>query len=279
MAFTERLRKVKKAAVMAWLAIAGVVAPVKAQTAEVVPEKAAVTAAVEHTDAKKKKQFEAAVRAGAPKEEIAKYIDFPGFIPVTKDGQFDKEKASAWAEKLAPYMKVLAEKGKTMSAADAYKAFKETTGQKDVSLEDFERVCKVAQAAATEYDKRWPKRVAGPIAALILVGLALGAGNLTFKAGRSGIEDIKGKCFGANNDLGDIVGFTFIAGVTALASIGAFRVGETTASAMLTTPEREIRGAYSRMYDTYVDKTIDAQKKQFQQLEWDQVKQALSPQK
>ena len=279
MAFSERLKKVKKAAVMAGLAVAGVAAPIKAQTAEAMPEKATVTATAKHTDTQKKKQFEAAVRAGAPKEEIVKYMDFPGFMPVTKDGQFDEKKASDWAEKLAPYMKVLAEKGKTMSAADAYKAFKETTGQKDVSLEDFEQVCKLTQEAAHQYGNKWINIALGSIVGFVAAAFALGTGSMAFGIGKEIVRDLRRH----RADLiasGDIIGLTFFAGLTAAATFGSYAsIERGLISGLLSTPEREIRSAYSRTYDYYVGKTIDTQKKQLQQMEWDQVKQALSPQK
>ncbi len=49
----------------------------------------------------RKQVFESAVRAGLPKEEIAKYVDFPEFIPVDKDGRLDKKQVQ---EMLHPFV-------------------------------------------------------------------------------------------------------------------------------------------------------------------------------
>ena len=277
MTFTKRLQRVKKAAVMTGLAVLGVVAtPVKAQTAETVPEKAAVTATTESADTQKKKQFEAAVRAGAPKEEIAKYMDFPGFIPVTKDGKFDEKKATDWAEKLAPYAKILAEKGDKLTPKAVYGIIREATGREDISFKEFEQVTQMAKEALETHKLKWPTVALGGtivlgtgLFALALFGgaVAMGSGSiLSFKDNKK--DSLKFLT-------GAVLSTVFATGLSSM----SLTYGAATVNAFRDTPERSITRLYSSIYDSYVDNTIKAQQKQFQQMEWNQAKQALSPQK
>ena len=278
MTFTKRLQRVKKAAVMTGLAVLGVVAtPVKAQTAEAVPEKAAVTATTESADTQKKKQFEAAVRAGAPRKEIAKYMDFPGIIPVTKDGQFDKEKASDWAEKLAPYMETLAKKGQTISALDAYKAFIKTTGQKDVSLEDFIATCAIAKEAIERNKNKGFGVTVNTTGAFVCTWLMLSCGMATAFAAAYTAEKIAEKKPLAA--LVPLAGLVAAGLATYYLALGAFYSGKGAVSTLMNSPKREAQNIYAELYDSYIDYAVRHQQKQFQQMEWDQVKQALSPQK
>ena len=278
MAFTERLKKVKKAAVMTWVAIMGAATSLEAQP-QPVPEKTGITESVEQANTQKKKQFETAVRAGAPKKEIAKYIDFPAIIPVTQDGQFDKEKASDWAKKLAPYMETLAKKGQTISALDAYKAFKKTTGQKDVSLEDFEQVCEISKDAIRgAQDKGDGIGIAmSSTASLICAWLMLSLGWATALAATCTADAIYRKK--PLDAIGPLAGFVAAGVATYYLALGAFYTGKEATSMLMSSPKREAQNIYAQLYDSYVDRTIDIQQKQFQQMEWNQVRQALSPQK
>ena len=92
MSISEKLKKTKKALVAGALTMAAVAAPIKGQSAEATAEKEP-SRTVEVSKAQKARQqlLEAAVRANLPKEEIAKYVDFPEFMPVNKNGQLDQK--------------------------------------------------------------------------------------------------------------------------------------------------------------------------------------------
>ena len=98
MSIKEKLKEAKKktnkaiAIGAAALAVAVTAAP-KAKANESKSEKLSATK-VETTEIQKQRHqmFEAAVRANLPKEEIAKYVDFPEIIPVDKNGQLDEKK-------------------------------------------------------------------------------------------------------------------------------------------------------------------------------------------
>ena len=145
MSMKNKLKGVKKAIVTAALGAAAIGAPLKGSAAETTPEKEGISTS-EMANVRQQ-QFEAAVRAGRPTAEIAKYVDFPATIPVTKDGQFDKEKAEELSEKLTPYVNALLKKGESISAVEAYKAYKESMGETDFSFEDFQRVQNLAEEA------------------------------------------------------------------------------------------------------------------------------------
>jgi len=95
MSISEKLknvrRKAKKAVLTGALAMAAVTAPVKGQSAETEPTAKDAITAVASKDAMRQKMFESAVRANLPREEIAKYVDFPEFMPVNKNGQLDEK--------------------------------------------------------------------------------------------------------------------------------------------------------------------------------------------
>ncbi len=95
MTIKEKLKKANKKTktgiVTGALAMAAVLAPVKGQTAEAEPLTKDATTLVASQGATRQQMFETAVRANMPREEIAKYIDFPEFIPVDKNGQLDKK--------------------------------------------------------------------------------------------------------------------------------------------------------------------------------------------
>ena len=275
MSFSEQLKKTKKAVITTALAVAAAVAPIKGQSQEAKPE-AESDKTVEVSKAQKERQqmIEKAIKSGAPKEEIAKYIDFPEFIPTTKDGQFDQKKADEWAKKLAPYMKTLAEKGQSVSAAEAYKAFKESTGQKDVSLQDFEQVCKMAQEAMKGNKDKKSDIGAYVFMALAAAGIALVSGKFAYSIGKEGVKE-----YTRFRSIGTAA---FDLGIAAFpAVISLFMAGGSVASSkeaidgFKSTPERETCRIYSRMYDTHVDNVVKDQQQKFQQLEWAEAKQLI----
>lgn len=49
---------------------------------------------VEVSKAEKASKLKKAIEQGLPKEELLKYIDFPEWMPVTKDGKFDEKQAA-----------------------------------------------------------------------------------------------------------------------------------------------------------------------------------------
>ena len=72
------------------LALGAAVAPlaVKANT-----ETNATPKAVELSRAEKATKLKEAIKSGASRDELLKYVDFPKWMPVTQDGQYDKDKA------------------------------------------------------------------------------------------------------------------------------------------------------------------------------------------
>jgi len=177
MSVKETLKK-KSGSVIAGVALglAALSGTVKGETAEAKetsrPDKDAITATVNESE-QRQQQLRAAILSGATQKEFVKYVDFPPFIPVTKDGQFDKARAKECSEKLVPYLKVLSEKRETMDAANAYKAFVETTGQKDVSYKEFKSVMDVAEKSMLEYQTEQGTR-SNPGDAFIVAALAAG---------------------------------------------------------------------------------------------------------
>ena len=96
MSISEKLKRVHKkaktAVITGVLAMAAVASPLKGQSVEATAEKdPSRTAEVSKAQKARQQLFEVAVRANLPKEEIAKYVDFPEFIPVDKNGQLDKK--------------------------------------------------------------------------------------------------------------------------------------------------------------------------------------------
>ena len=96
MSIAEKLKMINKKTrtlvISGALAMAAVSSPIKAQSAEVgstFKDNIILTAS---KDAVKKQAFESAVKANLPREEIAKYVDFPQFMPVDKNGQLDEIK-------------------------------------------------------------------------------------------------------------------------------------------------------------------------------------------
>jgi len=286
---TDKLKSVKATIVTALLSVAAAIAPLKGQSVTAEPTTKDVVTTTEFDKAAWRHQkFEKAVRQGASKEEIAKYIDFPEFIPVTKDGQFDRDKAEKWGKILAPYMKTLIKNGRTMSAADVYRAFKEKTGQENISPEDFERVKELAQtAAAKNFGKKLLLFPTVPLllftslmTGIALVGIAqeaiIAKGNLkkmhkTMQGDGHGLVcwNIKSGLLGA------------LATTALLSGVSVF-LADKTKSYWNSTPECQVPVVYEAMYDTYVDKSIDEQEKKFEyqyhqqkQLEWQRVQDSL----
>ena len=289
MTHMEKPQGLKRTIVMALLSLMAAAAPFKGQSAEVEPTPTnTVTATVSDNVSIRQQMFEKAVMKGAPKEEIAKYIDFPEFIPVTKDGQFDRDKAERWGKILAPYIETLIENGRTMSAADVYRAFKEKTGQKNVSPEDFETVKKIAERASSRNVTR--KLLLFPtvpvllcvslMAGIALLGIAQEAienkGNLkkmhkAMQSNGSGIVhwDIKSGLFG-------------VVAMTALYIGASLFLANKTKSFWNSTPGRQVPAVYASMYNFYVEESIKEQEKQFEyrkdqqeKLEWQRVQESL----
>ena len=262
MSFKERLRKTRIALGTGLLGLAAVAAPVKGQTHGAEPTNTnAVTATASDTQTQRKQKFEAAVRSGAPQTEIVKYIDFPEFIPVTKEGSFDEKKAEKWSVSLSPYLKLLAEKGKWVAAVDAedaYKAFKETVNQKDVSLEDFE----VVQTIAKEAERR--RSLGGNSrskAHNILMWFCLATALLE----GVGVMTAKNKSVKKSSLASAMV-------MLALAGGNYYSKKEADLYPFADSAYR----TYRVMYDKYIDITIERQQEQFKQTEkWSQVNKTL----
>ena len=82
--------KIKNKVIGISLALGAAFAPlaVKANT-----ETNAAPKAVEITTAEKTQKLKEAIHLGLPREELLKYVDFPEWMPVTKDGKYDSDKA------------------------------------------------------------------------------------------------------------------------------------------------------------------------------------------
>jgi len=92
---TNKLKGVKTTVLTALLAAGAALTPLKGQSETTVPLTNDTVTAIVPKDATKRKQlFEMAVRGNLPTEEIIKYIDFPDFIPVDKNGQLDEKKVA-----------------------------------------------------------------------------------------------------------------------------------------------------------------------------------------
>ena len=275
MSFKGKLIRAKKAIIMGALAVAAVIPSVKGQTTE--EETASDTATiVANETAKRKEMFESAVRAGAPREEIAKYIDFPEFIPVTKDGQFDKAKAAEWGKILTPYMKTLAEKGDKITTAEAYKAFKDATGQKNVSLEDFERVRKMAEKALGIQKYKIPGAAIESVFVLLFAGVTLAgaAGSMAFTFETiDGLHEFRRNRVPFKKQMAKTAGTLFMTAVAAAMAYTAgkptARMGAETFDLLMEKPEQSVQKMYERMYNFHVNQTINDQQKQFKQVEFE----------
>ena len=276
MSFKGKLIRAKKAIIMGALAVAAVIPSVKGQTTEEKTASDTATTVASET-AKRKEMLEAAIRtAAAPRSEIAKYIDFPEFIPVTKDGQFDKAKAEEWGKALIPYMKTLAEKGDKITTAEAYKAFKDATGQKDVSLEDFERVRKLADETLCKQKYKIPGVALGSVFALLLAGATLICGAASMAATSETIDslrEIRRYRASFKKPITTIAGTLFLAALSAALAYTAgkmtARLGTETVDLLMGNPEQWIPKIYERMYNSHINQTIKAQQKQFKQAEFE----------
>jgi len=276
MSIKENLKKTKKAIVMGALSLAAAAAPIKGQAKESEPAAKDTIMAMAPAEVAKKKMFEDAVRRGAPKEEIAKYVDFPEFIPVTKDGQFDSKKAAEYAKVLAPYIKTLAEKGETTTVTEVYEVFKETTGQKNVSLEDFRRICKATEetteccCAKSGISGKIGYPIVALVAGMIALSFAYGSG----MAAKQGINEIKkgyvGDGYGLNKVAAAVVSamiaipFGYVSVAGGISTLHAWK-----------TVNKQVREAYARTYDSYLNQSIQAQQKQFTILDMKQAKQLI----
>lgn len=273
----EKFNRVKGAMAAAALGVVTMVAPLKGHAAEATPDKEPMTAS--ETANVRQQQFEAAVRAGLPPREIAKYVDFPAFVPTTKDGQFDEKKAKEIAKKLKPYWELLAEKGETISAVEAYKAFKESMGETDMSLEDFEQLKDVASKAMK--DKPSVLGMAGMsgvaavlfaiglLAALIPVGAL--ADNVSRRGLKKGLKEFCGDCV-------DSWPFMIVAAIAAVSTIPTSAMTIAGASGAVRHgmhPETPIFDVYQKMYNAHLDSTIKRQQKTFHMVEWEQAKSML----
>jgi len=273
MTYRSKLKGVKTTVLTALLAAGAVFTPLKSSSSEVSPTNTTYLSTTPTNAALRKQMFEKAVRSDAPWEEIVKYIDFPEFIPATKDGRFDKEKADKWSKDLAPYARALAKESEKrcekVSATDAYRIFTETTHQKNVSLDDFERACQVIKDA----ENNSLSSVVGGLYASIFVLLAAGwtcyLGAASLQGTGAFIKGLTRKKFDSDaffglltaGGLATLVGkFTMILGTFSLAMIGK-------------TPEQSIYEVYERTYDSYVRKTIRNQKEKPQTTTWIQAQQ------
>jgi len=271
MSFKENFVRAKKAIIMGVLAVAAVIPSVKGQTTEEKTASDTATTVASET-AKRKEMLESAIRtAAAPREEIAKYIDFPPFIPVTKDGKFDKEKAEKWSEILTPYLKVLAEKRDKVTAVEAYKAFKDAIGQKNVSLKDFEQICKIAEEGLKRQKFKIPESIFFSVLTLAAATAALAMGAGAFSAGWMTVDDFhdfrqnkKSLKFLTKMTL-DVFSVCITGAASGLFGYAAAVGGSSTVQVLKETPKQGLQGVYEGMYFSHIDQTILTQKKQFKQ--------------
>ena len=182
MSFSDTLKEAKKAVVMGALTAAAVVAPVKGQSAEAEPTAKDTITATVPADVAKKQMFRDAVRRGAPKEEIAKYMDFPEFIPVTKHGQLDKAAIDEVSRDMFPYIMAITQQKNGMTVEEVHKTFVETTGRKDIPLKDFEAAAKLAEKCQREQEKDQSDLSSMKYAGYLAAGLLLLAGGDRLKA-------------------------------------------------------------------------------------------------
>ena len=82
--------KFKKTLIGMALAAGAVVAPF---TGKANTETNAAPKTVELSKAEKAQKLKEAIKSGASRDELLKYVDFPEWMPVTKDGKYDSEKA------------------------------------------------------------------------------------------------------------------------------------------------------------------------------------------
>lgn len=274
MPITETLRKAKKSIVAGALAVAAMVVPIKGQSQEASQEKEP-TKPVEALKAPKERQqmLEQAIKSGASNEEIAKYIDFPEFIPVTKEGQFDAEKASEYAKALTPYVKALAEKADTINATEAYKIFKETTGQKNISFEEFEKVKELAENAVEHHNNRGLEGTTCMLLGLLAAGMAFGGG---VYASALKDETIVYGHFGKTSIEPLALTGTIIAGASALA-MGSLAVlsAHVGINCFKRSPEQSVYNAYEYAHKSYVNETIKGQQQQYKLMDMNQARQYI----
>ena len=282
MSFKEKLIRARKAIIMGALAIAAVIPSVKGQTTNDGPVAKETISATEPQygvwDPMRQQLFKNAVQSGESREEVAKYLVFPSCLPVDKNGQFDKEKAEKWAKALEPYVDTLLKNGESMSAAKAYKAFKEATGQKDISLRDFERVKGLVEKAHDE-------KVTSKLLLFLTVPLLLISGvpllGQSIEIGSKLIEH-KGSLKKWNEEAAreqihsDDVTFPFEHAIifAALAAATTF-LGPKVVNQWRSTPARELPGVYEDMYQSYVKQSIKTQQQMIKQADWVQAQEFI----
>ena len=270
---TSKLKGVKTTVLTALLTAGAIFTPLKSSSAEVSPTNTTLSSVTPTNTTLRKQMLEKAVRSGAPREEIVKYMDFPGFIPVTKDGQFDKEKADKWSKDLTSYARALAKesekKHEKVSASDAYRIFAETTHQKNVSLDDFERACNVIKDAENSIFSS----VVGGLYASIFVLLAAG---WTCYLGAAALQNTGAFITGLTRkkfDSDAFFGLLTAGGLATLVGKFAMVLGTFSLSMIGKTQEQSIYEIYERSYDSHVQKTIHSQQEKPKTTTWTQAQQ------
>ena len=248
-------RNSKKILTIGAVGAAVLATPVKGKTAEQ-PQ----PPMEEITKEQKQKLLEQALRSGAPMEEVLKHMDFPDFLPTTKDGQFNKAKAKEYAKALAPYIEVLAEKGESTSTVEAYETFKKTTGQENVSLQDFEKVVEIAKQAKKLHKEYHKYDATGVfvIAGLLLVGVGLLGGTTE---GHTDSDSIGCGC------------------LALLLAAGASAITLTEIATGKGSPENMVYRSYCSMYNTYVNETVKDQKEKIHVVELNDIQQRFNQHK
>ena len=283
MSVKEKLKKSKKAIVMGVLSLAAVLAPIKGQAKEASSTTNDTITAVALDEEAKKKMFEDAVRRGAPKEEIAKYVDFPEFIPVTKDGQLDKEKTEKIGREFARYIGIIERKGISASPFNvavhgAFDALKEATDRKDLSPSDFLEMYKVGEKAYFEHsNKKFFLLFTAPL--LLIAGISATVVSLDLLGvlikNKGDLKKVDRELMDRNPYLDDpCFSEILVTTLLPLAAATAFLTPKVI-NEWKSTPEREATKIYADMYDTYVDQSIRTQQKQFKILDMNQAKQLI----
>ena len=239
MSIKEMLGKIKKPVLLTGLAITSIGAPIRANTTEKIPTEPDPITASAVTNIRQQKLV-AAVRAGLPAEEIAQYVDFPDFIPATKDGKFDVKRADKLSKKLKPYMKTLSEKGDKITLEEAYEVYKQSMQEDAVSFDEFKKVSTsfTDQIAQKKKDDKTVQYL-GLTMGLFLTGLVLAGSKREWET------------------WGDVFKSPTV-------QVGLFVVNALpiafALTPLVTNNQLQANRAYQRMYDSYLQSTIEHQK-------------------
>ena len=216
----------------------------------------------------RQEQFQAVLRTAmnanmdpsAVKDEAIKYMDFPSFIPVTKDGKFDEKLCQQWVkdfdvkENLPHIKEYLESVKKGASLKEAYMKL-----AKNVAKEDKEKEQKLLNAYGPlrETMEKMPENSAG---GYIVAGLILLLGAAAVLGDDFEESGVGCGCLSA------IVGGTIIAACISHTVTDSDRVKYL---------EKSLPAAYRSVYNAYVDQTITAGKQNIVMMDAKQAAQMI----